>query len=180
MATAPPLLSIEEYLHTCFKPDVHYVDGEVEERNVGERTHNFIQQWLVALFARNEEAWAADAIIEQRIRMASNRVRVCDVAIVRATDPWEEVITTPPLACIEVMSPDDRLSRAEEVLADYFAMGVPNVWLIDPYKRKSHQYGPDGMRVSDASTIAFPGTEIVINLNDLFATLDRKRAARRL
>ena len=29
MATAPPLLSIEEYLRTSYHPDADFVDGEI-------------------------------------------------------------------------------------------------------------------------------------------------------
>ena len=30
------LVSVEEYLHTSYQPDCDYVDGEVQERNLGE------------------------------------------------------------------------------------------------------------------------------------------------
>ena len=36
MATAPTQISMEEYLHTVYKPDRDYVNGELEEREVGE------------------------------------------------------------------------------------------------------------------------------------------------
>ena len=36
LATVTTLLSIDEYLHTSYKPDVDFVDGEIEERNLGE------------------------------------------------------------------------------------------------------------------------------------------------
>ena len=39
MATAPTLISVEEYLSTSYHPDCDYVDGELEERNVGEYSH---------------------------------------------------------------------------------------------------------------------------------------------
>ena len=32
------LISVEEYLRTSYRPDCDYVDGEVLERNMGERT----------------------------------------------------------------------------------------------------------------------------------------------
>ena len=28
-------VSVEEYLHTSYRPDCDYVDGEVQERNLG-------------------------------------------------------------------------------------------------------------------------------------------------
>jgi hypothetical protein len=32
-----PVVSVEEYLQTAYDPDCDYVDGEVIDRNVGER-----------------------------------------------------------------------------------------------------------------------------------------------
>ncbi len=45
--------------------------------------------------------------------------------------PYEHVPTTPS-GVFEVLSPEDRLSRVRERLADYAAMGVREIWLIDP------------------------------------------------
>jgi Uma2 family endonuclease len=113
MATAPPLLSIEEYLHTSYSPDVDFVDGEIEERHFGEYEHARIQALVASFFERNEESWEVEIVVEQRIRTGSSRIRICDVAVLRADAPHEEVTATPPLVCIEILSPEDRLSRAQ-------------------------------------------------------------------
>jgi len=131
MATAPPLLSIQQYLHTSYSPDVHFVDGEIQERNVGEYEHARIQAILSAVFIQNEKDWQIKTVVEQRIRVSVGRVRICDIAALRADAPREAVTQTPPLICIEVLSPEDRLARAELVLADYLSMGVSNIWLVD-------------------------------------------------
>jgi hypothetical protein len=42
MATLPmqePHVTVAEYLRTVYEPDCDYVDGRVEERNVGEFDH---------------------------------------------------------------------------------------------------------------------------------------------
>ncbi len=36
MATTPALLSSDEYLHTSYSPDVDFIDGDREERDLGE------------------------------------------------------------------------------------------------------------------------------------------------
>jgi hypothetical protein len=33
------LVSVREYLSTAYYPDVDYVDGQLEDRNVGEKEH---------------------------------------------------------------------------------------------------------------------------------------------
>jgi Uma2 family endonuclease len=43
------------------------------------------------------------------------------------------------------MSPEDRLPRAKEVLADYFALGVPNIWIIDPIRRSAFTGDASGL-----------------------------------
>ncbi|MFL6352133.1 MAG: hypothetical protein ACJ74Z_09810 [Bryobacteraceae bacterium] len=43
-------ISVEEYLKTVYCPDRDYVDGVVEERNLGERDHSWIQGLLVTFF----------------------------------------------------------------------------------------------------------------------------------
>ena len=97
MATAPPLLSIEEYLRTSYHPDADYVDGEIEERNLGEFEHATFQSAINGWFWPRRAEWAIHPVTEQRIRIASSRVRVCDIAILRADAPRERVIITPPL-----------------------------------------------------------------------------------
>ena len=57
MATAavlPALVSVEEYLHTSYSPDVDYVDGLLEERNVGEIDHSWVQKALLLALTRQE------------------------------------------------------------------------------------------------------------------------------
>ena len=175
MATAPPLLSIDEYLHTSYKPDVHFVDGEIEERNVGEQTHSIIQGFLHFIFMSNQEAWQLEPLVEQRIRIHSNQVRVCDIAFTPVEAPFEEVLLRPPFLCVEVLSPEDRISRAEIVLADYFAMGVPNIWLIDPMRRSAYTYGAGGLRLADINNLVIEGTPVHVNLTPAFERIDRKK-----
>ena len=39
LAHLSKLISVEEYLNTTYRPDVEYVDGEIQERNLGEFDH---------------------------------------------------------------------------------------------------------------------------------------------
>jgi Uma2 family endonuclease len=174
MATAPTLLSIDAYLRTFYKPDVDFVDGEIEERNVGKYEHSKIQLLVSSFFAVNDDAWQTDAVVEQRIRVSPTRVRVCDVAVLHADVPHEEVTATPPLICIEILSPEDRLSRAKVVLADYLAMGVRNLWLIDPIRRVAYTFDPDGLHEADTAHLTVPNTPIHLDLTSFFARLDKK------
>ena len=140
MATAAPTISMAEYLRTSYRPDVHFVNGELEERFLGEFTHARLQYLLCNMFGLHEEDWGVVGAVEPRIRVSENNVRIADVAILRGDAPDEEVIVAPPLICIEVMSPEDRVARATVVLDDYWRMGVKNVWLLDPARRRVYSY----------------------------------------
>ncbi len=179
MATTPTLLTIDEYLRTSYHPDADYVDGEIEERNLGEYEHAKVQHFIDVLFGNHEDDWEIDTVVEQRIRVNSSRVRVCDVAILGADAPHEHVTATPPFICIEIMSPEDRIPRATRVLADYSLMGVPNIWLVDPIRRVAYIYNASGLQLAASLVLTVPGTPIRLDLNDIFLKLDRKIASRK-
>jgi Uma2 family endonuclease len=172
MATSPTLISLEEYLRTSYHPDADYVDGEIEERNLGEYEHARLQWLIGAAFAPHEKAWAIQGVIEQRICVAPNRVRICDVALLRSDAPREKVTMTPPLVCIEILSPEDRIYRAKEVLKDYVSMGVENIWLIDPIRRTASTFDSNGLHEADPTNLTVPNTEIRLDLTEAFAAID--------
>jgi len=172
MATTPALLSIDEYLKTVYRPDCDFVDGELEERNVGERDHNRIQLLIGSWFLSHEKEWNVEVIPEQRTRVSKSRVRIPDVCLVSRDISVEQVTVTPQLLCIEILSPEDRLSRTIKVLDDFAKMGVPHLWIIDPKQRIGYIYSsPDNLQlVTERLTI--PETPIYLDLPALFATLD--------
>jgi len=176
MATSPTLLSIDEYLRTSYHPDADYVDGEIEERHLGEYEHARLQSMISAIFDKSEDLWQIEVAVEQRIRVKPTRVRICDVAILKVDAPHEPVTATPPLLCIEILSPEDRLPRAKLVLADYLAMGVQNIWLIDPLRRGAFTYDADGLHIADPANLTVAGTPIHVDLTDAFERLDKKAA----
>lgn len=48
MATSATLIPIDEYLRTIYHPDREFVEGEVEERNLGEFEHGRVQALMSA------------------------------------------------------------------------------------------------------------------------------------
>jgi len=171
MATTPALMSMEQYLRTSFSPDVDFVDGEIQERNLGEFEHGRLQGLLFAFFLSKETEWKVTSVIEQRIRVSPDQVRVCDVVVLRSDAPREKVTITPPLICIEVMSPEDRIYRAKFVLKDYLAMGVENIWLLDPMRREVFTYDAGGLHEMGEETLLVPGTPIALDIQELFKRL---------
>jgi len=172
MATASTLISIEEYLRTGYHPDCDYVDGEIQERNLGEREHGLLQAALAAWFFNNAKAWNIYAIVEQRIRVTARRVRIADLCLLSRDAPKEQVVLTPPILCVEILSPEDRLPRAARVMEDYARMGVPNLWLLDPEDRVAYIYTSEGLFKLTTDRLTIPNTEIYVDLPTLFAALE--------
>jgi Uma2 family endonuclease len=71
---------------------------------------------------------------------------VPDVCVVLGGRPDEEILTKPPFLCIEILSPEDRVSRMQDRIDDYLRFGVRYVWLIDPYQRRAWIYMQDEIR----------------------------------
>ena len=123
-------------MNTSYSPDCEYVDGVVWERNVGKRKHSYAQGRIYRKLGDALETQGLAVLPEQRIRVSPFRVRVPDVCVVPGSDK-DEVIAQPPLLCVEVLSPDDRWNRVLGSVSDYQSMGVPVVWVVDPYGRRA-------------------------------------------
>jgi hypothetical protein len=65
-AATRPYLSVEEYLHTTYRPDVDYVDGHIEERNLGEFDHGLLQFKLMQFFDLHRKEWKIRPALESR------------------------------------------------------------------------------------------------------------------
>jgi Uma2 family endonuclease len=138
---ATTLVSVEQYLSSVYEPDCDYVDGEIEDRNVGEKDHSKLQFRVQMPLSRIP---GIAIFPEIRIRVAPTRYRVPDVSVY-LTEPAEQVFTTPPFLVVEILSPEDGWSRLTRKLEDYFAMGCPNIWILDPVRSKAYRYLGDAV-----------------------------------
>src|SRR5271163_4636806 len=125
------LVSVEEYVHTSYRPDCDYVDGEVRERDLGEHSHGRLQLRIGAWFLAREARLGIRALSEVRLQINPHRFRVPDLMVLAAQAPREEIVTIAPLLCIELLSKSDSLSLIWERIEDYFGIGVPVCWIID-------------------------------------------------
>jgi hypothetical protein len=66
-------VSLQEYLHTVYRPDCDYVDGEVIERNMGEFDHATIQGFLVRKLHEFARGVPVRVLPELRIRLGASR-----------------------------------------------------------------------------------------------------------
>jgi Uma2 family endonuclease len=168
MATSTRL-SLLEYMKTSYRPDREYVDGELVERKVGKWEHARLQALLAAGLRSQENSWSVKVATGQRVKVSALRVRIPDVMLV-SRGPQPEIIVEPPVLVVEILSPDDTYTETQSRSADYLHMGIPCVWIIDPTSRTGRQCVGDAWVSADV--LGVPGTEIRVNLLQLFADLD--------
>ena len=164
---------LEVYLHTVYRPDCEYVDGQVLERNLGEIPHARIQGFFSWLFRSREAEWKLAALPEQRVQVRPERFRIPDICIVPLRIEDKRIVRTAPLLCIEVLSAEDRMIEMQERVDDYLRMGVRAVWLIDPRRRKAYLAEAEGKIAPVTETLMLAGTEVQVPLAEVFAELDR-------
>ena len=180
MATLPKtfdeteeLWTVREYLHTAWSPDREFVDGRIEERNLGEKEHSLIQGYLTALFWMKRPEWGVGIFPELRTQTQKRRFRVPDVLVTRAQDKFERYVTHPPLIAIEILSPEDRLSDFHAKAAEYREFGVQNIWAIDPERRIAYIDNGSALEEVKTGELIVSGTPIRVALSEMFAELDQ-------
>ena len=166
MSTAT-LVSVSEYLATSYRPDRDYVDGELLERNVGEWDHSRLQALLLKHLLQYEDTFGLLVVAEQRVQVTPSRFRIPDLCVVRG-NPGEQILTRPPLLCIEILSPDDRMSSMQERIDDFLAFGVENVWIVDPRRKKAYWADSTGVHEATAGILEAIGTPIRVDLHGLW------------
>jgi Uma2 family endonuclease len=145
MATVPQhLVDENEYLQTSYRPDCDYVDGFVLERNLGTRPHGRLQTLIAGYLLERERPWQIHVVVEVRLKIRTRKYRVPDVMVLRAASSYPAVIEEPPLLCIEIVSPDDKLPDLVIRAGDYLTMGVPTTWIFDPETKQAFIYSDRG------------------------------------
>ena len=167
MSTAV-IVGVDEYLATSYRPDCDYVEGEVLERNVGTKDHSKLQREVLKWFLDRRELRLA-VFPEQRIRVAPGRFRIPDVCVVPLPEPDEQVFTRPPYICIEVLSPEDSFPKIQDRFDDYLAMGVPNIWVLDPPSRRAWSIAREGHFAALDGILRTTDGRITLPIADLFS-----------
>jgi Uma2 family endonuclease len=139
MATAT-YVPVETYLRSSYEPDAEYVDGEIEERPMGEHDHAAWQAAIQRWFFAHDREWNIEVLPELRVQVSPSRFRVPDVAVLDCNRPVEQIATHPPIAVFEVLSPEDTVRRLRRKLDDYAKMGIPQIWVIDPEDSSCFRY----------------------------------------
>lgn len=133
------------------------------ERNAGLKDHSLALTDTLFWFSSRIRLLGLKPLISMRLFIAPTRIRVADICVVRLPLPDEQVFSTPPYLCIEVVSPEDGFMYLQERFDDYLHMGVENIWVLDPPSRRGwtiteqgHFEALDGILKTRDGAVAMP------------------------
>ena len=69
-------IPVEVYLRSCYEPDAEYVDGEIEERPMGEYDHADWQAAIYLWFHQHAREWNVRVKPELRIQVGATSVLI--------------------------------------------------------------------------------------------------------
>jgi Uma2 family endonuclease len=171
MAAAPVYIPVEEYLRTSYSPDAEYVDGQIVERAAGENEHSDWQKALVIWFESQARKAGIRVRPEFRVQVDAACFLVPDLALLDRNRPVERYATHPPLAVIEILSPEDSFRRVLAKCCRYARMGVLTILVLDPDGEK-YRYVEGRLEPLTARAFDLPGCGARFDLDEIEKLLD--------
>ena len=137
-------VSVEEYLAMSFDgPTPELVDGEIVERGEVMLSHSKAQSKLLGCLLDASGQREMLPLVELRLRLGPEQIRIADVAAYLGAGPSEETPTEPPFLVAEIVSRDDRYIDILGKLGEYRDWGVKHIWLVDPWLRRLSVFDGD-------------------------------------
>jgi len=167
MAASPDSfwVSLEEYLRTSYDPDMEFVDGVLVER-FGGWLHSLVQSNILVALRRKYPH--LKVVVEFRSRTTASRYRIPDVTVL-LTAPTTRYLLEAAFLVVEVLSEDDSMTRVIGKLQEYAALGVPNIWLIDPRMKLMWVYRPPALVEIEGDTVAVTDGSLELSRAEIFA-----------
>jgi Uma2 family endonuclease len=162
---------VEVYLNSSYEPDAEYVDGVIEARPMGEFDHSSWQHAIELWFSKQAKDWGIRVRPELRVQVSSGNFRVPDVTILDRNLPVEQIITHPPIAVFEILSPEDTVTRMMTKLAEYEQMGIQTILVLDP-NGKHFRYSQGRLELLPAPIFDLPGSACRFDLAGIEKLLD--------
>jgi Uma2 family endonuclease len=164
-------ISLEEYFRTHYEPECELIDGELRPKPMPTGHHSWIQVRLIKLLLADEQLGRGRVWSELSLLLPGEAVLIPDVAFSRPGQRFDEhdVLNTPPLLCIEAISPSQSFNELYEKCRRYLRWGVPYCWIIDPVRRLAWQIEADEMPREILADGSLRAGEIEVKLAELFS-----------
>jgi Uma2 family endonuclease len=174
LAAPPPTnrVPLEVYLTTSWEPDAEYVDGVIEERPMGEWNHADWQAAVLEYFRKRRAEWNIRVAAELRVQVSASSFRVPDVTVLDRNQPVEQIISRPPIAVIEILSPEDAIARMLKKLREYQQMGIQTILILDPPGEEHYRFSAFGLTPLTETAFDLPGSSCRFDLEGIKKLLD--------
>lgn len=160
MATAPtlPLVSVEEYLRSSWRPDKEFVDGVLIDKGMPAVFHGLLQAILISWFRALEKEYRVKAVPEVRTQIIERaRYRIPDLLIFTVPARLGRIFTLVPDIVIEILSPDDRQSENLARFRDYETLGISHIVQMDPEEHVAHRYQSGSLIQTEFRSLSLRG-----------------------
>lgn len=175
MASAPaiPVVSVDEYLSTSYRPDVEFVDGVLVEKGMPTVFHQLLSAILLVWFRKYEQEFRIKALADVRTQVVERaRYRLPDVMVYTTPAPVTRLMTRVPDIVIEILSPDDKQSEILARFRDYESLGVAHLIHMDPENSLAWRYQDGSLIKTNFATLSLRGrSDLPFDSNAIFAQL---------
>ncbi len=171
MAESATAVTLEHYLATSYRPDVEFIGGELKEKPLVSPAHGRVQSLLVIWFGQHEENWHVQTLVEVRTQVSKHAVRLPDVSVLAAGPLPRKALVEPPLLAIEVLSESDSYSDLKSRALDLAAMGIGNIWLIDPDGKTAERWVGGAWQPVSGTRVSIAGSPVYLDLAWLWTKL---------
>jgi len=119
------------------------VDGRIVRMTPTGAKHGTIESRLtvdLGIFVRHQSVlWVLGGEVGVYTKRNPDRVRAADIAVASRTrlpgGPGKGFLEVAPELVVEILSPEDRWQDLRQKIAEYFAIGVDRVWIVEPENR---------------------------------------------
>jgi Uma2 family endonuclease len=180
MAIAPtvPLVSVEEYLSSSWRPDKEFVEGVLIDKGMPTVFHQLLSAILLRRFYQYEKEFRVKALADVRTQIVERaRYRLPDLLIFTVPARLGRILTVVPDIVIEILSPDDRQSENLARFRDYEKLGISHIIQMDPEEHVAHRYQRGSLIQTEFQSLSLPGRpDLPFDSAALFEQLRREVA----
>src|SRR5579883_623514 len=133
-------VTVAVYRRSSSEPECELIAGQLIAKPGGTLEHMNMERRLLRLLAEFESRGLGQAMHELSFRHG-DEVRIPDVVFFRNDARFEDgILIDPPLLCVEVLSPSQRLSELFAKCETYHVWDVSYCWVIDPVLQAAWEY----------------------------------------
>jgi Uma2 family endonuclease len=171
-----PRISADEYLNSCYRPDLEFVDGALVEHGMPTIAHSLLLTIVGTHFHVLRRPFGYAALMHPRTQIAERaRYRVPDLMLRPLPLPKGKIVNVVPWVVIEILSPDDRLPEQIQRFRDYKQIGVRHMILLDPEELLAFRFEDGSLLQSHFTALDLPTGPVPFDTDALFRQLTEER-----